>query len=186
MKRREEILRDLETMQDLPSLPRVITRLQQEINKPEHDIETIARIIAEDPPIALKVLKVVNSPMYRALRKVVSIHEAALRLGLKEISEILLATPLSDLRKNQHGVDFSRFWNHSISVAHAARAITSISSSRMNAVTKHMGEAVFTAALLHDIGMLMLNKYSPEVYDNINEAPENNLQPPISVIEKKY
>ncbi|MFQ5354084.1 MAG: HDOD domain-containing protein, partial [Thermodesulfobacteriota bacterium] len=70
MKRREEILRDLETMQDLPSLPRVITRLQQEINKPEHDIETIARIIAEDPPIALKVLKVVNSPMYRALRKV--------------------------------------------------------------------------------------------------------------------
>ncbi len=185
MKTREEILQDLDEIQDLPSLPRVVIRLQQEMNRAEVSIDTVARIINEDPPIALKVLKVVNSPMYRAMRKIVSISDATIRMGLKEIYEIVLSTAMCDIMRGGAGIDYTRFWNHSISVAHAAKAIISISSERGGGFTKPVADAAFTAALLHDIGMLILNKYKPGIYEKIMEVRADDDSIPISVLEEK-
>jgi len=182
---RGEIFQKLGAIEDLPSLPRVVIRLQKEMNNPDASIETIARIINEDPPIALKVLKVVNSPMYRAMRKIVSIRDATLRLGLKEIYELVLATSLCDIMKGDGGIDFTLFWNHSISVAHAAKAVVKISSERGELFTKPVADAAFTAALLHDIGMLILNKYKPNVYGKTIEAPDDDDKTPISELEEK-
>jgi len=183
MKTYEEILMELGSIQDLPSLPRVVLRLQQEMNNPDVGIETIARIINEDPPIAIKVLKVVNSPMYRSMRKIVSISNATLRMGLKEIYEIVLATSLCDIMRHGKGIDFTRFWNHSISVAHAAKAVISISSERRTTFTKPVVDAAFTAALLHDIGMLILDKYKPGVYGNVIAEPKEGDCVPLSKLE---
>ncbi|MFQ5428110.1 MAG: HDOD domain-containing protein [Thermodesulfobacteriota bacterium] len=185
METREEILRRLGEIRDLPSLPRVVIKLQQEMNKPEVSINNIARIINEDPPIAVKVLKVVNSPVYRAMRKIVSISDATVRMGLKEIYEIVLSTSVCDIMKTEGGIDYTRFWNHSISVAHAAKAIVSISSDRREAFTKPVADAAFTAALLHDIGMLILNKYKPGAYGNILEKREKNNTLPLSELEEE-
>ncbi len=184
MKTHEEILEELSSIQDLPSLPRVVMRLQQEMNNSDASIDAIARIINEDPPIAIKVLKVVNSPMYRSMRKIVSISNATLRMGLKEIYEIVLATSLCDIMHHGKSIDFTRFWNHSISVAHAAKAIISISSDRRTNFTKPVVDATFTAALLHDIGMLILDKYKPGIYGNVISEPEPDDRVPLSKHEK--
>jgi len=151
MKTREEIFEDLNRIKDLPSLPRVVMRLQQELHNPDVSIDTVARIIKEDPPIALKVLRVVNSPMYRAMRKIINIRDATLRLGLKEIYEIVLATSLCDIMSDSNALDYTRFWNHSISVAHASKTIAALSSIRREVFGRPLAEAAFTAGLLHDM-----------------------------------
>ncbi len=185
MKTREEIFEDLSRIRDLPSLPRVVLRLQQEMNKPEVGIDAIARIITEDPPIAMTVLKVVNSPLYRSMRKIVSIRDAAVRLGLKEIYEIVLTTSMCNLMKSSHGIDFTRFWNHSISVAHASKAIISISSKRRGTFDKSVTDAAFTAALLHDIGVLVLEKYMPGTYGRLVDENDAGNPIPINVFEQR-
>jgi len=185
MRTRDEILRDLSEIHDLPSLPRVVIRLQQEMNKEEVSINSIADIINEDPPIAIKVLKVVNSPMYRAMRKIVSISDATIRMGLKEIYEIVLSTSMCEIMRTGTGIDYTRFWNHSISVAHAAKSIISLSSERRKEFTKPVADAAFTAALLHDIGMLILDKYKPGLYGKINEERSEENPEPISDLEEQ-
>jgi len=185
METKENIFRKLGEIKDLPSLPRVVIRLQQEMNNPNADIETIARVINEDPPIALKVLKVVNSPMYRAMRKIVNIHDATLRMGLKEIYEIVLATSLCDIMQRGTGIDFTRFWNHSISVAHASKSVVAISSGRREEFSKPVADAAFTAALLHDVGMLILNKYKPGVYGEVIKEPDDDETVPLSELEEE-
>ncbi len=185
MKTREEIRRELGAIKDLPSLPRVVMKLQQEMNNPEAGIETVARIISEDPPIAIKVLKVVNSPMYRAMRKIISIRDATLRLGLKEIYEIVLATSMCNVMNTGKDLDFTRFWNHSISVAHAAKAVIAISSGRREAFPKPVADAAFTASLLHDIGVLVLDKYMPGVYGKLIKEADSGKATPINVFEER-
>ncbi len=185
MKTREEVLEDIDRIKDLPSLPRVVLRLQQEMNNPEASIDTVASIINEDPPIAMKVLRVVNSPMYRAMRKIVGIRDATLRLGLKEVYEIVLATSLCNVMNTGRDLDFTRFWNHSISVAHATKTVISISSGRREAFPKPVADAAFTAGLLHDIGVLILEKYMPGVYGELIEENDLGEAVPINVFEQR-
>ncbi len=185
MKTREEIFEDLNSIKDLPSLPRVVMRLQQEMNNPEASIDAVARIINEDPPIAMKVLRVVNSPMYRAMRKIISIRDATLRLGLKEIYEIVLATSLCDIMSGGNHLDFTRFWNHSISVAHASKTIIEISSGRREAFDKPVADAAFTAGLLHDIGILVLERYMPGLYGGLIEENDRGEATPVNVFEQR-
>jgi len=180
---REDILAQLGRIKDLPSLPRVVLRLQQEMNNPKASIETIARIINEDPPIAMTVLKVVNSPMYRSVRRIVNIRDATVRLGLKEIYEIVLSTSVCNLMRSAQGIDFTRFWNHSISVAHATKTVIAISSARRQAFSRPVAEAAFTAGLLHDIGVLMLEKYLPGRYGRLVLEVDSGRPMPINTFE---
>ena len=91
MSLRTDILVSLETVTQIPTLPEVVMRLQQEIESDDSDASAIARIISEDPTLTLKVLKIANSAIYHTGSEVVDVRQAVTRLGMSEIRNLVYA-----------------------------------------------------------------------------------------------
>ena len=89
-----ELMQIFEGAEDLPTLPEVAVRLQQVVDDPKSDARDVAKIIADDPAIATKVLKVVNSVFYSPRRgaEITDLQPAVARLGFLTVTNIALST----------------------------------------------------------------------------------------------
>ena len=74
----------------LPPFDRTALRIQQEIQKPDVKISKIEKLIIADPAMSSQILKVANSAFFRGLSKVITIREAIVRLGLDEITRMIM------------------------------------------------------------------------------------------------
>ena len=112
MDKGQEILRRLETIHNLPTLPVVITKLREAISDPNADARKIAQIIEDDPAMMARILKVVNSALYRGRQDVTSLQMAVARMGFNAISNIAMSTTIFSVFKSTTEVGFSHedFW----------------------------------------------------------------------------
>ncbi|MDM8539077.1 HDOD domain-containing protein, partial [Desulfobacterales bacterium HSG17] len=74
----------------LPPFDRTAMRIQQEIQKEDVKISKIEKLIIADPAMSSQILKVANSAFFRGLSKVMTIREAIIRLGLDEITRMIM------------------------------------------------------------------------------------------------
>jgi len=167
---RKEIIEKLSTIPDLPTLPQVATRLQAEVASPNASAGTISEIIREDPAISIKALKVANSPLYGLGREVTDIRDAVRVLGFKEVYNIVLSMSTLKLFNNASHIDYKRFWNHSLSVAFATKAIVDFTGKGCAPIDSEKISDLFIAGLLHDIGVLVMDQYMPEKYEVVLTA----------------
>lgn len=72
----------------------------QEINKSEPDIDTVTRLVERDIALTYKLLKVINTTAYEMKRKVTSIKQAIVLLGLTEVRKWVTVISLSSLTKD--------------------------------------------------------------------------------------
>ena len=61
---RSRFVEDLRHMDQLPSLPTVVTRLMAMINDPKVSTQDLAQALREDPPLTARVLRLANSSVY--------------------------------------------------------------------------------------------------------------------------
>jgi len=78
---RPEVIRE----DRLPESHLVVIRLLAQLNDPEVEIEQIAELIAQDPALSYKMLRLINSAAVGLSRQVDSIHQAVVLLGLQRI-----------------------------------------------------------------------------------------------------
>ncbi len=159
------IVTRLKMIKHIPSLPAVVMRLQQEIEREDSDAGAIARIVSEDPAIALKVLSVANSVIYSRGAEIVDVQQAVSRLGITELRNVIYAIAVLRLMPDLPHIDYVRFWRHSISVAYAASAITRFCSEESGARDASVTGFAFIAGLLHDLGILILDQFFPDQYE---------------------
>jgi two-component system cell cycle response regulator len=116
------------------------------------DIAEIARIISKDPAMSGKILKTVNSSFYGRSQHVSTISHALVILGLQSVKTLVLGFSLvSNLtRSKSNGFKHIIYWKRSIFAATAARSI----AGKANLMQQ---EEAFLAALLMDIGMLVMD-----------------------------
>ena len=101
----------------IPPRPQALMKISQEAKQPEPNVKLIADAIAEDAAISAAVLQVVNSAAFRRAKKVESIHQAVMTLGIKRIFPLVKAGALkSALPENN---DLIEFWQSSSMVASA-------------------------------------------------------------------
>jgi len=167
---RNEIIERLSSIPDLPTLPQVATRLQEEVASPKASAGTISEIIREDPAISIKALKVANSPLYGLGRKVTEMRDAVRVLGFKEVYNIVLSMSTLNLFNGASHIDYKDFWNHSLSVAFATKAIVDFTGERCRAIDREKMADLFITGLLHDIGILVMDQYMPEKYEMVLKA----------------
>ncbi len=106
----------------------------------------------------------VNSAFYSFPQSIVTIQQAASILGTNAIRSLVLS--FSFLQPGSSGeadFDYPRFWERSLSQAVIARRL-------MYAVDKDLGEEVFVAGLLQNLGSLILARAFPELYRQVEEA----------------
>lgn len=144
----------------LPSLSSVVHRILSVINNPESSSSDIADVLKLDPVIAAKVLRLANSVYSGVPSRVSSLKNAVTFLGIKNISSLVLVYGLGvHADRSQMPFSLERFWRHSVFVAFVAEAIARYISKYESIDSNE----VFSAALLHDIGKLVLGIVSPEI-----------------------
>jgi HD-like signal output (HDOD) protein len=157
-------------IRNLPPIPTVVVRLTQLLNDPMTSTHEIGNLISQDQALTTKILTVANSPLYGLPRKVPSIDFAILVLGFEQIKQIVIALSLMDTFRNENAKYWNRksFWLHSFVTAITAKNIAN------DLKYPKAGEA-FTAGLLHDLGISVIQKYFNKEFIEINDLVSTNL-----------
>ncbi len=159
----QQILKD---HKELSSLPQTLAEVLRIIKDDRASTTDLADVLVRDPALTAKVLRIVNSPYYGAGREITTMTQAVMTLGMRAVSALALSTSIYDLSgKWQVTVNRQRFWRHSLEVAMAARMIARESGYAYP-------EEAFICGLLHDIGILILEKSFPDKFQRIWKQAE--------------
>jgi putative nucleotidyltransferase with HDIG domain len=153
------ILKQLEKVRDLPTLPLIMDRLNRAIHDPESDVASVAAVIEDDPAMMTRILKVVNSAFYGIAEPVGSIHQAVTRMGFNAVGNIAMSTSVMQTMQDagRSGLDKEQFWRHCISTGIAATVL--YDRTRTNLRRAYEPELLRLAGLLHDIGKVIFIRY---------------------------
>jgi putative nucleotidyltransferase with HDIG domain len=158
--------RIISTVGDLPASPAIVSTVMGLTSNPDSKIVDVTRVLSADQSLTAKILKLSNSSFYGRPKEVQSLQEAILLLGFSTLRSIVIATSAHLLytRGVMDGPG-GKLWRHSLASAIAARQ-----------VAQHVGhknqEEIFIAALLHDIGKLVLLQKLPDRYNEVIQRAE--------------
>ncbi|WP_415890900.1 HDOD domain-containing protein [Neptuniibacter sp. SY11_33] len=150
----------LEQTDKLPNVPEVVRQLIQQLNNPAADYGEIAEKVAQDQTLSLKILRLVNSAHFGLRRKVSSIDEAVVMLGMVRLKTLVIASGIAGSVKEVEGLDLKKFWSESFRVA----ALSKWFAERNTDVDP---DIAFTAGLIHNIGRLLLHLSQPTLAQEI-------------------
>ncbi len=142
---------------EIASPPGVFFKLKEILDDPDGTFDDISQIISYDPPLAARLLKIVNSPMYNMSSQVETISHALGIIGSHQLSDLALVTKVFSRFDNieQNFFDIKEFWRHSLGCGFAAQLLAEH--------IKHENPArLYLAGMLHDIGQLVMFKEEPE------------------------
>jgi len=159
----------LSTVNNLPSIPLIINEVNRLIEEPGASATKLAQIINKDQAMVTKILSVANSPLYGIPRRVSTIDFAIIILGFNHIKNIIIALSMIDAFKSVTGEKFEqqKYWLHSLIVATLSKKIADDLGHRT-------GGEVFTAGLLHDLGIPIIFKYFNKDYVDIITSAESS------------
>ena len=163
---------DFLTEEGLPSLPGQILSILDELSESSAMDYNILEKIQFDPAIAIRVLRVANTPLYGYAGKILSLQQAAGLLGPGAIRNIVLTTPILERYQDENSpppFDHSKLWLHMTATAALAGSLGS-----------HLGkietDVCFTAGLIHGIGKILLAAHhSKSLLEWIRLAESENL-----------
>lgn len=157
----------------LPAFNRTGLAIQQEMARPDPDMQVIEKQILRDPALCGQLLKVANSAFYRGMVEVTTVRNAMVRLGLSEVSNlVVLLTQKQSFNTQDPFIReyMDQLWVHSVACALGAKWI-----AKECRLPSKMNEAFF-AGLLHDIGKAFLLmaiaelKKSGQIADNVPQT----------------
>lgn len=121
------------------------------LDDPKISMKDLGDFVTRDPLLSARVLKTVNSPLFRTAMDVKSVHTAVNILGLINLKNLVSfgVLPYALYKNPEHRRMFTGIWQHmnatAITAAHMARARQDLDSGTL-----------YTAGLMHDIGKLVL------------------------------
>jgi len=167
---KEAMLAKLDGIENLPTLPIMVQQIQKLINSPNSSMNQIGALISKDQAIAARVVRLVNSAFYGLGRKVSSIPQAIVVLGLNTVKNLVTGVSVIKMFETADKESlFNRdmFWLHSFGSAMGARLLA-----------KNLGrsepEDYFLAGLLHDIGILILDQFFHDEFLSILKYVNNS------------
>ncbi len=164
---------------ELISLPDVYIRLRDVISSQNSSMSDVAQIIAHDPAITARLLKLVNSPFFGLAAKVDTMTRAINLLGTQQVHDLVLATVVVDSFSGfvNDAFNIYDFWYNSVYCAVTARFIAYQCG---NIDT----ERPFIAGLLHNIGHLLSYQVMPdESRASVELAAQKNI--PLYLAERE-
>ncbi len=140
-----------------PELPALAYEINKTLSDPEVSAGKVAEVTSRSPSLTVKLLRLVNSPIYGVQGKIETISRAISIIGMRDLC--MLASAL--VMVEHFGViprsvtDMRGFLEHTLGCALTARALA-------EAIGSAESETAFVAGLLHDIGKLYFFTAFPE------------------------
>ncbi len=143
------------SLRDLPPLPRVFTELKLALANPKTSVEQISKIVEQDVAVSAKLLQLVNSAFFGASRSVTDVKTAVVRLGMGVLQDLVLSLAVfrsfsaNEYVSQDYIEDIHR---HAQCAARIAAGLTQ---------NMQISSATVLAALLHDVGKLVIAERTP-------------------------
>jgi HD-like signal output (HDOD) protein len=151
-RQQQEIVDDaIRSISHIATLPEITLKIIELVEDPASTAQDLHSIIANDPALCSRILKVVNSAFYGLPRQIGSINRAIVLLGLNAVKNIAIAASLTRLFRGGHLCPtFSArdLWIHSIATAAAGKLIC-------DELKLGLPDEAFLAGLIHDIGIMV-------------------------------
>jgi HD-like signal output (HDOD) protein/CheY-like chemotaxis protein len=148
----------------LPSPPALYYDVLEECRSPRSSVLKIADMIGQDIAMTARILHLVNSAFFARSRRISSPLQAVQLLGLDTVKALLLSAHVFSQFVPHPGsaFDIDHLQGHSVRASALARSLALLEHCEASVV-----DDTSVAALLHDIGQLILAASLPEQYDAI-------------------
>jgi len=150
----------ISNIRNLPTPPIVFEQIQKVMHDPDASMGDVASILAEDPAMSVKVLKLTNSAFYGLSREIDSVKHAVMIIGLEAVKNLVLsASVLNMFKANEGNKEYHEsFWRHSLATAFASRIV----AQRLKVGKTFNPDPAFSIGLIHDIGKMVFSCFMPK------------------------
>ena len=162
---RAQIEQRLKHCPRLPSLSSINSALRELLNADQRYTSQVAEIIRRDPSLTARLLRLVNSVYYGLSTPVNNIEEAVFYLGVRQIRQLVMVTPIiEDFQKLAGKTLFPwrDFWQHCIGTAILTREV-------VGSLRAPNDEVDYVAGLVHDVGKIAMAAACPEHFEAIHQ-----------------
>lgn len=169
-------------LDSLPSMPVIAQKLLALNLESVEGERQLLKLIEQDPQISAKIIGLSNTPLFGASKRVTSIQDAAILLGLTRVKSVTLgiAVMTSLIKKPMGKLDMQALWMHSLNLSLALRVL----SQAMPRNTRPLDDEIFLAGLLHDIGYMVLNHIDTARCDELHQRFVSEQERPWQEIEQ--
>lgn len=155
-------------MRDLPTLPNTISVILSLVNDSRSTTAGFTDIIKKDQVLTARLLRIVNSSLFGLNRKIASIQEAVVLLGIHRIKEISSAVSLGSLYRPKGEINGVDLWVHALATAQWTKEI-------IDYLKFIPDDQIYTTGLIHDLGIVVMGQLLEEDYwDVLNSAQIKN------------
>ena len=140
---------------EIATLPTTVVRLLELLKDTTTSAFSVLEILERDPAMTANVLKLTNSAFYGHRKKISNVRDALVMLGNRSVATLAFFTGMAPIMRrelNGYGISRERFWEHCL-----------LSAAASSLVADHLGichlrREAFTAGLVHDVGMLVIDQ----------------------------
>lgn len=146
--------------ENLPVLPQAVSQVLRLADDPNSSARDLERVIERDPAITAKILKAANSAYYGGAN-VPTISRAITFLGMNAVRSLMVSLAFQQMiggRSSAQRFCKIAYWRHCLGVATASRILGKIKIPQL-------AEELYCAGMLHDVGMLVLERFMPADFD---------------------
>jgi HD-like signal output (HDOD) protein len=136
----------------LPTAPKVWSELSRLLASDRSKLADVVRVIEAEPALVAKVLQVANSAYFGVAQEVASLSRAVMILGFEALRAMVLVFE-TEKAFPATGVDLDQMRNRSLLAAHIVRSMMPAGP---------VADATFTAALVADLGAMLLAARVPD------------------------
>ncbi len=177
-----EMRQSISTIKELPPLPEVGRRVMSLASDPLSDAKKLAEVIELDPLLTTQVIRWAGSALYGYRGKIYSVQDAISRvLGYDYVLNLVMGlTALSPLKTPQEGpLGSTEQWRHALASSHLMLKL----SQNIPLERRPDPKKIQLAALLHNIGFLLLGHQFPDEFHYLDKLTRANPGLPVIRIE---
>lgn len=159
-----DLKRAVNQLDSLPAMPVIAQKLLALKLDSDQDEQQMLLLIAQDPLISARIIGLANSPLIGSSRKINTVKDASLLLGLKKVQSVATGLAImSTLTRSVGRLDIHALWEHNMGVAFAMLAITRAMPGKM----RPNDDLTFLAGMMHDVGYSVLAHLDIERSDEL-------------------
>lgn len=169
--RLDELMSTIKKTDNIPTIPKIISKITDLMKDDTFSVKYIGELMTKDLSLSARILKIVNSPFYGFSQRIYNLNHAIVLLGANVLKSIVISTSIfTAMKESMEGL-----WEHSLFCAFTAKHIAGVLNKDKNRLLSNGNnkkytvdeDLVFSAALLHDIGKVIIATTFKNDFKNI-------------------
>jgi putative nucleotidyltransferase with HDIG domain len=152
----------LKSLDNIPAFPMTIMKVSEMLRDDDYSITDMVNLIRYDQAMAANIMKMGNSAYFGSRQRIGTLRDAVVYLGRNNLIRIVQTAGVSRFFKQKrrgYVEKANELWEHSVAVALMSQILA-------RKVLKHEDEKLYLAALLHDVGKMVMGEF---VYDSFEK-----------------